>query len=46
MAVKVMKNEIASRSALRRFEYEAQILARFRHPGVAQIFEAGTHQVA
>jgi len=44
VAVKVMKQGIASRSALRRFEYESQILARLRHPGIAQIFEAGTHE--
>jgi tetratricopeptide (TPR) repeat protein/tRNA A-37 threonylcarbamoyl transferase component Bud32 len=43
VAVKVMRHGIASRTALRRFEYEAQILARLRHPGIAQIYEAGTH---
>jgi serine/threonine protein kinase len=43
VALKVMKQGIASRSALRRFEYEGQILARLRHPGIAQIFEAGMH---
>ncbi len=43
VAVKVMKHGIASRSAMRRFEYESQILARLRHPGVAQVYEAGTH---
>jgi tetratricopeptide (TPR) repeat protein/tRNA A-37 threonylcarbamoyl transferase component Bud32 len=43
VAVKVMKHGIASRSAMRRFEYEAQLLARLRHPGIAQIYEAGTH---
>jgi tetratricopeptide (TPR) repeat protein/tRNA A-37 threonylcarbamoyl transferase component Bud32 len=43
VALKVMKRGIASRSALRRFEYESQLLARLRHPGVAQVFEAGTH---
>lgn len=43
VALKVMKPGIASRSALRRFEYESQILARLRHPGIAQVFEAGTH---
>ncbi len=32
VALKVMKQGIASRSALRRFEYESQILARLRHP--------------
>ena len=44
VAVKVMKQGIASRSAMRRFEYELQILARLRHPGIAQIYEAGTHR--
>lgn len=43
VAVKVMKRGIASRSAMRRFEYESQVLARLRHPGIAQIFEAGIH---
>ncbi|MGD2110956.1 MAG: protein kinase, partial [Phycisphaerae bacterium] len=43
VAVKVMKHGIASRSAMRRFQYESQILARLRHPGIAQVFEAGTH---
>ena len=44
VAIKLMKQGIASRSALRRFEYESQILARLRHPGIAQIYEAGTHR--
>ena len=43
VAIKVMKHGVASRSALRRFEYESQILARLRHPGIAQVYEAGTH---
>ncbi len=44
VALKLMKYGIASRSALRRFEYESQILARLRHPGIAQVYEAGTHR--
>ena len=44
VAVKLMKQGIASRSAMRRFEYESQILARLRHPGIAQVYEAGTHR--
>ena len=44
VAVKVMKEGIASRSAMRRFEYELQVLARLRHPNIAQIYEAGTHR--
>jgi len=43
VAVKVIRKEVASEEALRRFEYEAQLLARLRHPGIAQIYEAGTH---
>jgi len=43
VALKIVKQGIASRSALRRFEYESQILARLRHPGIAQVYEAGMH---
>ncbi len=43
VAVKVMKQGITSRSAMRRFEHEAQLLARVQSPGIAQIYEAGTH---
>jgi hypothetical protein len=43
VAVKVMKHGVTSPSALRRFEYEAQLLARLSHPGIAQIYEAGTY---
>ncbi|MBY0312980.1 MAG: serine/threonine-protein kinase [Phycisphaerales bacterium] len=43
VALKVMRAGIASPAVLRRFEYEAQLLARLRHPGIAQIYEAGTH---
>ena len=43
VAIKVMKKGIASDDTLRRFRYESQLLARLRHPGIAQVFEAGTH---
>lgn len=43
VALKIMKSALGSRTAQRRFEYEAQLLARLRHPGIAQIYEAGTH---
>jgi tetratricopeptide (TPR) repeat protein len=43
VALKVMKHGVASPSALRRFEYESQVLARLRHPGIAQVYDAGTH---
>ena len=44
IALKIMKRGITSRSALRRFQYEAQILARLRHPGIAEIYQAGIHE--
>jgi len=43
VALKLMKSGIASRSALRRFEFESQILGRLHHPNIAQVYEAGTH---
>ncbi len=43
VALKTMSHSVTSPSALRRFEYEAQLLARLRHPCIAQIYEAGTH---
>ena len=43
VAIKVMKHGVTSRSAMRRFEYEAQLLARLHHPCIAQVYEAGTH---
>ncbi len=41
VALKMIRSGVTSRSALRRFHYEVQTLARLRHPGIAQIFEAG-----
>jgi len=46
VAIKVMQTGMFSEAGLHRFEYEAQLLARLRHPGVAQIYEAGTHREA
>ena len=41
VAIKVLKPGGASAAALRRFELEADVLGRLRHPGIAQVFEAG-----
>ena len=38
-----MHPHAVSRSALRRFQFESQTLARLRHPNIAQVFAAGTH---
>ncbi|MGD2108041.1 MAG: serine/threonine-protein kinase [Phycisphaerae bacterium] len=44
VALKVIRSGFASRSAVRRFTYEADILARLRHPGIGHVYEAGTHR--
>ena len=43
VAVKVLRDGFASASLVRRFEYEARVLARLRHPNIAQIFTFGTY---
>jgi len=42
VALKVIKPGLASTELLRRFAQESQVLARLQHPGIAQIYEAGT----
>jgi serine/threonine protein kinase/Tfp pilus assembly protein PilF len=42
VALKVIKPGLASDELLRRFEQESQALGRLQHPGIAQIYEAGT----
>jgi tetratricopeptide (TPR) repeat protein/predicted Ser/Thr protein kinase len=42
IALKIIKPGFGSAGLLRRFEQEAQALGRLQHPGIAQIFEAGT----
>ncbi len=42
VAVKVLRDAIASREQLGRFQYEAEVLGRLRHPGIAQIHASGT----
>jgi WD40 repeat protein/tRNA A-37 threonylcarbamoyl transferase component Bud32 len=44
VALKIMKRGLLSESLMRRFEFESQILGRLRHPGIAQVFEAGTFE--
>lgn len=41
VALKLLLAGIAAPRALRRFEFEAQVLGRLQHPGIAQIHEAG-----
>jgi eukaryotic-like serine/threonine-protein kinase len=42
VALKMIKAAWASPETLRRFEAESQALARLQHPGIAQIYEAGS----
>ncbi len=42
VAVKVVKEDLATPSLLKRFDYEAQTLAGLRHAGIAEIYFAGT----
>ncbi|MCK5125588.1 MAG: protein kinase [candidate division Zixibacteria bacterium] len=43
VALKVVKSSLADDGAVQRLEYEAQLLAHLRHPGIAQIYEAGSY---
>src|SRR5262245_20596627 len=42
VALKVIKAGFASPELLRRFAQESQALGRLQHPGIAQIYDAGT----
>jgi tetratricopeptide (TPR) repeat protein len=43
VALKVLRFAGLSPEATRRFRHEAEILARLRHPNIAQVFAAGVH---
>ena len=42
VALKIVKQELASPPMLRRFEHEATLLGQLEHPGIARIYEAGS----
>jgi serine/threonine protein kinase/WD40 repeat protein len=42
VALKMIRPGLLSRAALRRFRHEADVLASLRHPGIAQILQAGS----
>ncbi|MCB9889480.1 MAG: serine/threonine protein kinase [Planctomycetes bacterium] len=44
VAIKVLRPELCSGETLRRFEVEAEILARLQHPGIAEVYAAGVHE--
>jgi len=43
VALKMVRGSGMSKALFRRFEYEVQILGQLKHPGIAQVYEAGTH---
>lgn len=43
VALKVLRPSLLSVTGRRRFEREANILARLEHPNIARVFDAGTH---
>ncbi len=42
VALKVIRAGLASASMLKRFELESQVLGRLQHPGIGQVYQAGT----
>ena len=42
VALKVVNAGVVAPRLLRRFQYEAEVLGRLQHPGIAQVYEAGT----
>ncbi len=45
VALKVINAALLTPAMLRRFEFETRVLADLQHPGIAQIFEAGTAEI-
>jgi len=44
-AIKVMRTDLAGAEAVERFRQEGRLLAKTRHPNIAQVYDAGTTQV-
>ncbi|MFT4843329.1 MAG: serine/threonine protein kinase [Candidatus Azotimanducaceae bacterium] len=45
VALKVLSLGLANEQAVRRFKWEAEVLANLRHPAIAQVHEVGVHKV-
>lgn len=43
VAVKVLRSWVSEKSAVRRFEFESQVLAQLTHPNIARLYQASTH---
>ena len=46
VAVKVIRPGVVSTALMKRFEYEAEMLGRLTHPGIAHIYSVGSQDVA
>lgn len=46
VALKVINRVLPSSDVHRRFRFEAEVLARLRHPHIAQVYKAGTVDIA
>jgi tetratricopeptide (TPR) repeat protein len=44
VALKVIRPDRVGEATLKRFEYEAQLLASLRHPGIAAVYEVGSFE--
>ena len=44
VALKVLSLGLASQQAVRRFRFEAEVLARLQHPGIAQVYAVGVYR--
>lgn len=46
VALKMMRLGLQSSASVQRFRYEAEVLAKLRHPGIAHVYDTGVHRVA
>jgi len=44
-AIKIMRTDLTSADAVERFRQEGRLLAKVRHPNIAQVYDAGTTRV-
>ena len=44
VALKLIRPGLLNRHLLRRFEFESEVLGRLKHPGIAQVYEAGASE--
>jgi len=44
VALKVIRSDRVSAATLKRFDYEAELLASLRHPGIAAVYEVGNFE--